>query len=69
MIRHLSPKRIIEVGSGFSSAVMLDTNDLFFDNSIDCTFIEPNPERFKSVMGENNRLINSESTGCRYRKL
>jgi hypothetical protein len=57
MIRHLSPKRIIEVGSGFSSAVMLDTNDLFFNNSIDCTFIEPNPERFKSMMGENNKLF------------
>lgn len=30
MIRHLAPKRIIEVGSGFSSALMHDVNDMFF---------------------------------------
>ena len=34
MIRHYRPKRIVEVGSGFSSAVMLDTNELFFNNNI-----------------------------------
>ena len=30
MIRHLKPKNIIEVGSGYSSCVILDTNELFF---------------------------------------
>lgn len=44
IIRHFKPKRIIEVGSGYSSAVMLDTNEIFFDNKINLTFIEPNPE-------------------------
>jgi hypothetical protein len=29
MMREFRPKRVIEVGSGFSSAVMLDTNELF----------------------------------------
>ena len=37
------PKRIIEIGSGFSSSLMLDTNDAFLDKSIQFTFIEPNP--------------------------
>ncbi|MGD0709856.1 MAG: class I SAM-dependent methyltransferase [Bacteroidales bacterium] len=50
MIRHFKPERIIEVGSGYSSAVMLDTNELFFDNNIDLTFIEPNPEILFSLM-------------------
>jgi hypothetical protein len=50
MIRHLKPKSIIEVGAGYSSCVMLDTNELFFDNSISCTFIEPNPESFLSQL-------------------
>lgn len=50
LIRHFRPKRIIEVGSGFSSAVMLDTNELFFNNSIDLTFIEPYAERLKRLM-------------------
>ncbi len=38
------PKRVIEIGSGFSSSLMLDTNDLFLNHSIQFTFIEPNPE-------------------------
>lgn len=44
MLRHLSPARIIEIGSGNSSCVTLDTNDIFFDGQIKCTFIEPNPQ-------------------------
>lgn len=44
MIRHYAPKKIIEVGSGFSSAVILDTNEQFQNNEIECTFIEPFPE-------------------------
>jgi predicted O-methyltransferase YrrM len=44
MIRHFKPKRIIEIGSGLSSAVMLDTNNLFFDDKINLTFIDPYPE-------------------------
>ncbi len=56
MIRHLKPKRIMEIGSGFSSALMLDTNRLFFNNSIALTFIEPFPERLFSVMTEEDKL-------------
>lgn len=50
LIRHLKPKRIIEVGAGYSSCVMLDTNERFFDNRISCTFIEPNPASFLSLI-------------------
>lgn len=49
MIRRLSPKRIIEVGSGYSSALMLDVNELHFDQSISLTFIEPYPELLHSL--------------------
>jgi predicted O-methyltransferase YrrM len=44
MIRYLKPKKIIEVGSGFSSALMLDVNERFFGDDIKLTFIEPFPE-------------------------
>jgi len=37
------PQRVIEIGSGFSSSLMLDTNEAFLDRSIRFTFIEPNP--------------------------
>jgi hypothetical protein len=50
MIRHLQPRRIIEVGSGFSSCVTLDTNELFFGDSIETTFIEPFPELLLSLL-------------------
>ena len=50
MIRFLKPKRIIEVGSGFSSCITLDTNELFFGGSIATTFIEPYPELFMSLI-------------------
>lgn len=49
-IRHFKPRRIIEIGSGFSSAVMLDTNEIFFNNEIDLTFIDPYPERLESLL-------------------
>jgi len=50
LIRHLEPKQIIEVGAGYSSCVILDTNERFFDNRISCTFIEPNPVSLLSLL-------------------
>jgi predicted O-methyltransferase YrrM len=50
MIRHAQPRRIIEIGSGYSSCVTLDTNELFFESSIDCTFIEPYPQLLHSMV-------------------
>ena len=60
MIRTLRPKRILEVGSGFSSAMTLDTNERFFNNSIECTFIEPHPaDRLTGLLraDDNSRVI------------
>ncbi|WP_201755537.1 class I SAM-dependent methyltransferase [Paenibacillus glycinis] len=50
MLRLLKPNRLIEVGSGYSSAVTLDTNEFFLDNSIKLTFIEPYPQLIKSLL-------------------
>lgn len=50
MIRHFNPKKIIEVGSGYSSAIMLDVNNNFRNNDMDLTFIEPYPDRLKSLL-------------------
>jgi hypothetical protein len=49
IMRHFRPKRIIEVGAGYSSAAMLDVNERFFDNAIEFTFIEPDPARLYSI--------------------
>ncbi|MGV8877552.1 MAG: class I SAM-dependent methyltransferase [Sphingobacteriaceae bacterium] len=55
IIRAYQPKQIMEVGSGFSSAVMLDTNEFFFDNQINLTFIEPYPDRLNSLLKEKDK--------------
>ncbi|MGA1826596.1 MAG: class I SAM-dependent methyltransferase [bacterium] len=52
IMRHFKPTKIIEVGSGFSSAVMLDTNDLFLGSSLHLTFIEPFTERLNRLIRE-----------------
>lgn len=50
MIRYYNPKKIVEVGSGFSSALMLDVNEMFFNNDIELTFIEPYPDRLLGLL-------------------
>jgi hypothetical protein len=55
MLRHNRPKRIIEVGCGYSSAAIMDTNEIFFDNQVRCTFIDPfiesvDKQRFLSIV-------------------
>jgi hypothetical protein len=55
MVRFLQPRMIIEVGSGYSSCVILDTNELFFGNSIRCTFIEPYPELLLTLIKDSDR--------------
>ncbi|MCC5612834.1 class I SAM-dependent methyltransferase [Nostoc sp. CHAB 5834] len=55
VIRQFHPKQIIEIGSGFSSSVMLDTNEHFFNNSINLTFIEPYTERLNSLISSTDK--------------
>lgn len=50
MLRHVRPRRVIEVGSGHSSCLILDTNELFLDNQVACTFIDPFPQRLLSLL-------------------
>jgi hypothetical protein len=50
MILHLRPKRIIEVGSGFSSAMMLDINERHSGGAVEHTFIEPYPSRLREQL-------------------
>ncbi|MEP7310462.1 MAG: class I SAM-dependent methyltransferase [Acidobacteriota bacterium] len=49
-LRHVQPRRIVEVGSGFSSAVMLDTVDRFFDHRPQITLIEPFPINLRKLL-------------------
>ncbi len=44
MIRYFKPSKIIEVGSGYSSALMYDVVNIYFKNLVSLVFIEPYPE-------------------------
>jgi len=57
-LRHFQPKRVVEIGSGFSSAAMLDINDLFMGKGIEFTFIEPFPDRLFGLLsaGDHKRV-------------
>lgn len=62
MMRILEPQNIIEVGSGFSTAVMLDTNEKYMDHRVTITSIEPNAKRLKSLLKpEDNIEIHEKS--------
>jgi len=54
MLRYARPKRLIEFGAGFSSCVTLDINRLFLGGTVECTFIDPNPERLQSLLSKHN---------------
>lgn len=49
LLRREKPRRILEVGSGFSTAVMLDTLDQSDVETL-ITCIEPQPERLKTLL-------------------
>jgi hypothetical protein len=65
MLRRLEPAQVIEMGSGFSSAVMLDTSERFLDWAPQLTFIEPYPDRLRSLMragdGDRCRLVEQQA--------
>lgn len=46
MLRHYKPRRLIEVGSGFSTAVILDTAEHYLSD-LQLTCVEPNPQRLR----------------------
>jgi hypothetical protein len=52
-LRIYQPKRIIEIGSGFSTAAMYDVNMLFLNNTVEIICIEPYPHRIFECLNNN----------------
>lgn len=63
MLLEFKPRRIVEVGCGHSSCLLLDTNKLFFDGALDLTLIDPSLDDLKHLFGDAGsggaRLISS----------
>lgn len=51
MLRASRPRRLVEVGSGYSSACAIDTIDLCLGGEVDVTFIEPYPQLLQELLG------------------
>ena len=49
MLRHVRPRRIVEVGSGYSSALILDTVDRYLPDTT-VTFVEPYPALVEGLL-------------------
>lgn len=54
LLRHLRPRRVVEIGSGFSSALLLDVADEHLPD-LDATFVEPYPDRLHSLLRPGDR--------------
>jgi hypothetical protein len=52
MFCEAKPRRVIEVGSGFSSAAMLDLSEHVFGGAVEFTFIDPDMIRLKKLLRE-----------------
>lgn len=49
-VRIFRPKRIVEIGSGYSSALILDTIDCFLDYQPELVCVEPAPSRLTKLL-------------------
>jgi hypothetical protein len=58
MLRHLRPQRFIEIGSGFSSCMTLDTVERWLDWGTEITMIEPYPQQLHDLLqpGDDERF-------------
>jgi hypothetical protein len=50
MLRALRPRRIIEIGSGFSTCAILDTNRLCLGGQAQVTCIDPHPDVLRKLL-------------------
>jgi hypothetical protein len=55
MLRNLAPRKYVEIGSGWSSALTLDVVDRYLDEATQCVFVEPYPDRLNSLLSHEGR--------------
>jgi predicted O-methyltransferase YrrM len=57
MLRHFRPKRLIEIGSGWSSACTLDTVQFHLNSECELTCIEPYPQLLQSLLKDSDLSV------------
>lgn len=63
MLRHVRPRRVVEVGSGYSSAMTLDTTERWLDGEVELVFVEPYTDLLHSLLrpGDEDRVTIHEA--------
>ncbi|NYF99031.1 class I SAM-dependent methyltransferase [Janibacter cremeus] len=56
MLRHHEPKHLLEVGSGYSTAVALDVVDRYLPD-LRITCVEPNPDRLRTRLRPGDEVV------------
>lgn len=66
-LRRWRPRRVIEVGAGYSSALLLDTLARDWPDGCEVTFVDPHPQVIRELFGsalDESRLIASSVQDC-----
>jgi hypothetical protein len=50
LLRDLRPRRVIEIGAGYSSALALDVDELYLGGRTSLTFVDPDPSRLRGIV-------------------
>lgn len=56
ILRSRKPRRVVEVGSGYSTLLMMDVNERFLGNAASITSVEPFPRPFLETAAANGRI-------------
>ncbi len=56
-LNHFKPKKIIEIGSGYSSALAFDTFEQIIKESVSLTFIDPYTDRVDKLLSNEDFLV------------
>ena len=59
MMMDLHPKRLVEVGGGYSSCAAMDTSDRFLDGSVEFSIVEPHPASLLALLAPDDRYRES----------
>lgn len=52
MLHHRKPARLIEIGCGYSSCLILDVNEFELQGAIDIDLVDPHPDLLKQLVGD-----------------
>lgn len=55
MLRHAQPRRVVELGCGYSSACLLDTRERHLGLDVRITFVDPYPQLLESLIRDADR--------------